>query len=248
MKVNKFTSALIGAGLAAAVGVASAAETDPPNTSKGEESAFALSESFLSLTAAVITRVGSCAAMAGSYDLGIVVDANGNGGGTFDNDIVYNILRMIDPQNALNGNQYDVSQAGEGLLRSVKTAGFNGHFGFGIQGAIMEGNSTYDLYEFGVANRWDETIIKDFWTVDVGFGKFLRDDGLEVITKLGYPRSKWRQVSDHERPDGNQGFWSATKTLVTINNVAACQIVLKGAFSSNFGGINFGGSVSVIPL
>lgn len=248
MKIRKFTSALIGFGLTAAIGVATAGPLDPPNTSKGEEAAFALSEAYLSLTSAVITRIGSCALAAGSRPLVLTTTADGSGQGTYDFDIVYNITRknlVVNQNNAANGNIYDVIQAGTGHLAGIQTNAFNGDFAFGIAGAIMEGVSTYNLKEFGVFNQWDEVIIKDFWTVDSSAGKMLQDDGLEVITKLGYPRSKWRQTSMHTRPDGVQGFWSATKTLVNINNVAACTITLTGTFSQNFGGINFSGMITV---
>lgn len=252
MKLKKFISVLVCLGLLATFSIAKAQTFTnsllPPNSTPGEEAGTALGESFLSLTSAIITRLGVCAA--GTSGVTISVNAGGNGSGTYDTDIVLNILRRqaaVNLANAANGNIYDVTQAGAGVFRGVPINSYAGIYAFGIGGAIMTGSATFNLIEFNVPNLWDEHIIKDFWTQTGTFGKIVRDDGLEVITKINYPRSKWRQTSFHQRPDGGQGLWSATKTLVTINNVAACTVSIAGTFASNFGGITFAGAITVTP-
>ncbi len=251
MRMKKIASAVLGLAFAAGVGSAQAVTYTPPNTTPGEEAMVAVAESILSLTAGLITASqtpeGGCAHYAGSYPVVISTTSTGNGNGSLDYSVQLDVTNISNPGLSTLGTKYQVTQSGTGGIRDGETQNFNGRFAFGVSGFIMAGGAFYDIKEFGQFIPWDELIIKDFWQVDGTFGKQLLDDGLEVITKLTLPQSKWRQTSRHIRPDGGNGLLSITKELITPVNTPACKITLTGAVGNSFGGKSFSGSMTITP-
>ncbi len=251
MRMKKIASAILGLAFAAGVGSAQAVTYTPPNTTPGEEAMTAVAESILGLTAGLITASqapeGGCQHYAGSYPVAITTSGAGNGSGSLDYSVQLNVTNITNPATSTLGTKYQVTQSGQGGIRDGETQNFNGQFAFGVSGFIMAGGSFYDIKEFGSWISWDQGIIKDFWQIDGTFGKQLQDDGLEVITKLTLPQSKWRQTSNHIRPDGGNGLLSITKELITPVNTPACKITLTGAIGNSFGGKSFSGTLTVTP-
>ncbi len=250
MKMKKIASAIMGLAFAAGVGTVQAQTFTPPNTTPGEEAMTVIAESYLSIMAALITAdqsaLGGCAAYTGSYPVQISTTGAGSGNGSLNFSINLNASNTTNPATSTLGTSYNVTQTGTGQVRAGVVGSYNGNFAFGVNGFIMVGDSTFTINEFGVPILWDEHIIKDFWQdPSNAFGKLLLDDGLEAITKLNLPQSKWRQRSQHTRPDGGNGSLAITKTLIRPDNVPACTITLNGAVGNNFGGKSFQGMLSV---
>ena len=76
--------------------------------------------------------------------------------------------------------------------------------------------------------------------------QFMHDKGLEVATKLGYPREKWRQSSRYRRPNGGDGQISVTKTRIAPQGAPDCKIRLSKLRADNFGeGLQVWGKLKV---
>lgn len=225
MKIKKIASAVMGLALATGVSSAYAAAGAEPNSTKGEEAAISLAESLLSIMAAHVTLNGCNTAIYPLTSLNTFPD--GSGSATLDGTLNLSVSNV---GMTAKGTKYVV--AGSGQLRGQGIPDYLGNYAFGVQGAIMAGTATLGLIEFGARNEWGEVIIKDFYTVDGTNGKKLVDDGLEAITKLGYPRSKWKQTSDHTRSNGGDGAWNATKVRVGPTNTPNCKITFTGVFDN----------------
>ena len=64
---------------------------------------------------------------------------------------------------------------------------------------------------------YDEHIIKDFWDV-APVSRQIIDYGLEVITKMDYPRMKFRQNSNYTPPNGGIGRVNVVKVPIAPEN------------------------------
>ncbi len=225
MRMKKIASAVLGLAFAAGMSSAYAAGGESPNSTKGEEAAVSLAESLLSTMAAYVTLKGCTFAYYPITSLNTFPDGSGNAvlDGTYD-------LSVSNTGMSTKGTKYHVS--GGGSIRGQGIPTYSGDYAFGVQGAIMTGAADLQLIEFGSPTDWGEVIIKDFYTVDGSHGKKLVDDGLEAITKLGYPRSKWKQTSDHTRSNGGDGEWNAKKVRVGPTNTPNCTITLKSKFDN----------------
>jgi len=101
---------------------------------------------------------------------------------------------------------------------------------------------------FNGIDFYDEHNIKNFFrapsTDRCPRNRFF-DEGLEVITKFGYPRAKWRQDSEYCRPDGVDGYLTVVKRQITPAN--GCVIALDLAVDNAGGSFDAFGTVSVAP-
>jgi hypothetical protein len=88
---------------------------------------------------------------------------------------------------------------------------------------------------------FDEHNIKDFYPTKDPL--VFTDKGLEVITKGGYPRSKWKQTSKYKRPDGGIGSLHFDKWPITP--VSSCKITLDLEGDNPGGTWEFDGTVTV---
>jgi hypothetical protein len=228
-------------------------EGPPPNLSVQEKGLFSLVEMGVSITAAQVDRQG-CGSR--TYSFGGSVNFQGGGSVTVDD------LRLTTAVtvNDLRGTFFQTDIPAEGELgdlavrrspTALRHAGYVGDFRYSRRGEIAYGDAEFDLNvnSFGsIYERHDEHIIKDFFQSSNVFGGLpgVEDRGLEVITKLDYPRAKWRQVSEYYRADGGIGILSITKTLIAPDNAASCQIQINQALVDDFGdGLQISGTVSV---
>lgn len=231
-------------------------EGPPPNLSVQEKGLFSLVEMAASITAAQVDRQG-CGSR--TYSFSGSVNFTGAGAVTLDDLRITTAVTMND----LRGTFFQTDIPVEGELGSLSVrrsptatrhAGYVGDFRYSRRGEIAYGDAEFDLNvnSFGsVYERHDEHIIKDFFRSSNVFGGLagVEDRGLEVITKLDYPRAKWRQVSEYYRPDGGIGLVSITKTLIAPDNAAGCQIQLNQAMVDDFGdGLQITGTLTVQRL
>lgn len=215
MKMRKLSSTLIAGSLAFGLASTSAmAQGTPPDLTLAERGAYTLIEAGLSVMAAVVEKNG-CAATARTYPAVVEVYSDGEGFSVVDDLELYTEVG----QATTKGQIFNVT-SGNGDVNNVSIENYTSDFGFSKKGEIMYGISDYWLN----SDPWDEVIIKDFWLTRRGF---IKDAGLEVITKLGFPRSKWRQVSKTIRPNGRDGYLSITKTQIAPHATAECEISVE---------------------
>jgi hypothetical protein len=205
-----------------------------PSLFNSERSGICLIESALSIVAANVAHFG-CAQAAGSYYFNVGVDEAGKGSAELDGVVLTNTLG---PRVIGKGQKCSVIQDPKyGMLFTPKTgAKVEGYAGFHVW------NYTNTIFldlapGFQLAGVWyDEHSIKDFYkpvtkSCDSKSGGYCtppttEDYGLEVITKMTYPREKWWQTSSYTREDGT---WDGGKVLITKKRVApalSCTISL----------------------
>lgn len=245
MKLNKLTTAMLAAGMAVS---GSASAFDPADHGIGDlatmsvtdQQVFLLAEYMVSLTAARVSadwagRSGNdrCS---GSYDFSInpnVVPVQG----------VYDglILQSTFDTDSYLGQKYTVADT-NGSIADFGIDNFAGTAYFSEGNAILLADATFDLLESGATIMWDEHVIKDLWdsTCDSasavetalcgssGKNELVRDTGVEVVTKLGYPVAKWLQDSIHIDPDGGYGYIVIEKQVIADATGLDCEMVLFG--------------------
>jgi hypothetical protein len=222
MKLRTLASALVIAGLS--VGVAQASGT-PAGLTKAEKSAFSLLESLFSATAAAIeANIGGCAAMAFGYNVEANAFSNGDGTARIGRFFVETWGQPFD----VRGDLFDVEQVDSpGDINLVDVADYVALYGWDSSGSIMWASADMTVNW----DPYDQHIIKDFWdNTDEGEHqvKKVLDAGLEVITKLDYPRSKWFQWSDYTREDGVEGIITWTKTQIAPYGGDLCNMLFTG--------------------
>lgn len=263
MKIKKLTTALLALGFTSSV--AFAAGNPPPgitpfpdegpNPKKRpyQEASAALTEVNISGLAALITMHG-CDFVYDSLGGGattLYVESNENGTGESRMPDVGNFafpfrLEILTPQPRPEdrlGAKYHITQVPGNYINvsdDLRLRNWAGDLDFSTGGAIMISDSTFELDEYvGAWWEWDEVNIKDFWVYDKSY--HIKDAGLEVITKLGYPQSKWRQYSDHiwwnaeVEGEGSVDIW---KWLITPYDKPDAYIhlvgtILDGSFGSH---------------
>lgn len=261
MKLNKLTAALLVAGLSTS---ASAQVVDPifgaaPNMTPGQEAAWSIAESILSLVSATITANGC----SGGGNFAIATQNAGTGSGQYPTGTPFPItLNVTKTGDVLGfGREYTVTSpaAAVGYIPNTQVRNYNGKFTFGFGSAIMIASATFDMNEFGAWPMWDEHVIKDFWrdtcpaaqpgcvTAAGTKNSLVRDAGLEVITKMTYPKTKWRQASVHVPPDGGAGVFTVTKQLIQATNGTACALTMSGFSLADLNNPIIQGSVTVTP-
>ena len=135
--------------------------------------------------------------------------------------------------------------------------------GFGFDKRGLMAYHSADMTVGG--DMMDEHIIKDFWKRCTGpdnevlgsCGSEPTEDekhqvvdfGLELITKLDYPRTKYEQSSLYRRPNNADGWMWIVKTQIAPGTGTLCQIQLQlyvdDLTNSTFEGW---GSISTQPL
>ena len=236
MKIGKL---LVGAALTVAANSAIAAGPSP-QAGIPEQGGWVLLESALSTAAAVITNSG-CSL--GIFALNVDVEANGSGTATLDGVT----LTQPVPTTSSKGSLWRVT--GGGSFRAVAVANYVGNYGSDREGAMLYGRA--DMLLGAGADAYDEHIIKDFWLKDPTAQNHadVVDDGLEIITKLDYPRTKWYQESAHHRPNGGDGTISVKKTQIAPDSTSLCSMSYTGLVDNLGGGwTTVGGVLMVTPL
>ena len=232
----------------AASSSAMAGPGENPQLTPAEEGGFVLAESLISLTAAFVSRSG-CGPVVGDYPYDIWVDETGSGSASYGAGSDPILLDVTPgPTMPYFGAHYDVASPvanDPGFLNAANSIqNFDGRLSYSEGGAILISNSDFEMQEFGYYVPWDEHNIKDFWLSD-GTGQHISDSGLEAITKLTYPVTKWRQTSQHWRWNGGPGFFVAEKYLITPWNSADCHISISGLVNQLLGVFQLSGDVVV---
>lgn len=261
MKLKQLTAAMLIAGMST---TASAQVVDPifgaaPNMTPGQEAAWSIAESILSLVSATITANGC----SGGGNFVIQAQNAGTGTGTYPTGTPFplTLTAALTGQQVGFGRQYTVTSpaAVVGYIPTTQVRNYSGTFTYGFQSAILVANATFEMNEFGAWPLWDEHVIKDFWrdtcpTTQAGCSTpsgvkntLVRDAGLEVITKLTYPKTKWRQASVHVPPDGGAGVFTVTKQLIQATNGTSCSLTMSGFSLADLNNPYIQGSVTVSP-
>jgi len=203
-RINKFVSAsFVAVGLTAA-GTASAADFDAfTQLTRSERGAWCLIESFLSAAAAAAQAQAGAGCPFTAGRLVISVDGIGNGLGRLGSIM----LRNVQTNNTL-GTKCVVSQIGAGALDFIALAGYATapNHAFSRFGDVFTDAARVNIVQnSGVVAPFDELSIKNF---ELGRSEYNRmpsdsavifDDGKEVITKNGFPLTKWAQFSAYAR-------------------------------------------------
>ncbi len=224
-----------------------------PNLTLPEKSAFAILEQGVSMLAAVIDRVG-CAVTAGTYTFDVDANGDGSGSGTIDDATIVIPLPVTDN---LRGTKLNTTVPVPGEIDDVLVVDLDGYYTFSRTGEIMLARSDFGLCvlnclgpEFPGREAHDEHVIKDFLLDATQLPeRVVEDQGLEVITKLNYPRMKFRQTSLYVPADGGLGFVEIEKVSIAPNNSPQCYIRYDAIVDDFGGGIQFiDGEVTVFPL
>ncbi len=252
MKKSVLSSAIAGAMLATS-SVAIAQNTGAsPELTLPEKGAFTCIEQSLSLVAALIDRQG-CAASLGNYTLSGDILFDGSGFCTVD-DTTVGVLTQND---TMRGTYQTTAIAGVGEIDDVDFTNLRGEFWYSGEGEIMYADAYFQLclVNCGVdlpgAENYDEHVIKDFYMdpnpTERG-ERVVLDQGLEVITKNNWPRKKYRQTSEYVPPDGGLGYVEIDKVSIAPSNAPECYIILDAEVDDFGGGIQWSGSLDVLPL
>lgn len=205
-----------------------------PSLFNSERSGMCLIESALSIVAANIAHFG-CAGAKGSYYVNVAVDEAGTGSLELDGVVLTNTVgkRVIG-----KGQTCSVVQNPKmGMLFTPRTGatveGYTGNHVWNYTNTIFLDQAP-GFYLAKV--MYDEHSIKDFYqptTTNCG-GKSggyctpptTEDYGLEVITKLTYPREKWWQTSSYTREDGTMEGGKVIMYKKRIAPALSCMIAL----------------------
>ena len=241
MKIGKL---VLGAALTVAASTAFA-QGPSPDAHFTEQAGWAGLESGLSLAAADIADKGC---PMGFHTLDVVIEADGSG--VIKLGCLLN-LNIVKTASSTKGNLFRVT--GGGIFRSTTVTNFIANYGFDRDGAMMWGKA--DMV-FDGHSPYDEHIIKDFYLVDPKHYDLtkpewhadVKDEGLELITKLDYPRAKWFQKSYHKRPNGGDGAISVTKYQIAPDSALLCKMTYSaGVDNIGFGWETVGGLLVIMP-
>ena len=254
MKLSKF---ILGAAFTVAANSAMAAGPSP-EAGVHEQAGWVGLESCLSAIATVIAKTGCNPAIIFPVDVDVEDDGNGavKCGGLLDFDLTHA---------PVSTKGYLWTVVGTGTLLDTVLKDFLASYGSDLEGSMLYGRADMRLGgnaedlpdEEPTGDRYDEHIIKDFWLVDPSTvdeddpnaGADVKDDGLEIITKLDYPRAKWFQESYHTRPNGGDGSLSVTKTRIAPDSTSNCSMTYSAGVDHNIGAFwrTIGGFVMVTP-
>lgn len=101
----------------------------------------------------------------------------------------------------------------------------------------------------GSTIKYDEENIKDYYSRLIGANgdasRWVFDWGLEKITKEGYPRTKWTEVSWYRRENGVPGRLRVVKHQIAPRSAASCRIFYDADGFNGSGEFQYSGTVSV---
>jgi hypothetical protein len=207
-----------------------------------EKAAWCGLETALAVTGDIIEHQG-CEATKGKYDIRMDIDFDGNGTGFVDNvDLVIALA-----EESTKGEKFDVTGDGDFDNIDLDAGQLVGHCSNTTMGEIIIGDGKIKID--GI--KYDWTFIKDLYEADLKWGNptkliTITDKGLEVITKLGYPRAKYRQQSKYRRPDGGDGKIWVKKQRIAPNGAPSCTIMLLTLQADNAGeGLQVWGKLQV---
>lgn len=214
-----------------------------PGTSSGEQAAIIIGKSFMSLAAAAATKA-TCSNIANRYDVSIRTFESGSGRGIMNGTIV---LETSQFQSSAKGTKYRLTQQGEGSMIGNFIRNYAGEFQFSFKGDLLTGTANFEQKEFDIYSPWSLTFINESWGITQSHGQKIINHGLNAISKVDFPRSKWRQTAEQTRPNIEDGFWVSKMTLISSTNTSKCSITLAGSYDYLSGGVFFEGAILVSP-
>ena len=196
-----------------------------------EKAAWCGLEVALATTADIIEHQG-CEETKGKYNVTMNIDADGNGTGEIDN--VDLEIRLT--EESTKGEKFEVTGNGDFDNIDLDPDELQGHCATTTQGDILIGGGLLKIN----GTKYDWLFIKDLYEKPLKWGApskliTIIDKGLEVITKLGYPRQKYRQISKYRRPDGGDGKIWVKKLRIAPNGAPDCTILLLNLQADNSG-------------
>ena len=207
-----------------------------------EKAGWCALETALALTGDIIEHQG-CEATKGKYDIELEIDFDGNGVGFVDNVD----LEVAFVEESTKGEKFEVTGDGDFDNIDLDDGTLLGKCQNNSMGDIIIGSGKIKIN----GTKYDWTFIKDLYEADLKWGNptkliTITDKGLEVITKLGYPRAKYRQQSKYRRPDGGDGKIWVKKQRIAPNGAPSCTIVLMKLEADNSGeGLQVWGKLQV---
>lgn len=203
-----------------------------------EKAAVCLVESCLSTFATVVEFQG-CSLTAGTYSISAGVNGAGNGSIQCDK-VTYNVTSIVKPA---KGQLCDVKAPSPGSVASVDINSYNTDpvHAWNRKGTIFVDQALLHINSLPPHVFWDEKSIKNWKAVDRGHS-FI-DDGLEVITKMRFPRSKWKENSEYKR--NPEDTLRILKKRITGGT--PCSIRLNASTDDAGGDFDVFGTVTVTP-
>lgn len=197
-----------------------------PSLFNSERSGICLIESSLSIVAANVAHYG-CSGATGNYFLDVAVDGNGVGTAALDGVTLNGVVAPIPPITG-KGQNCTITQVGSGKLFTpargggVKVQGYKGQHVWNFTNTIFIDQAP----PFKLAGVWyNEHSIKHFYRPRKNPKNWTTlDYGLEVITKLNYPREKWWQQSWYTSEDGTPAGGTVVVKKTRQAPAVACQI------------------------
>jgi hypothetical protein len=196
-----------------------------------EKAGWCALETSLALAGDIIEHQG-CEDTKGLYDITLDIDSTGNGTGAVDN--VDLVIALTD--DSTKGEKFKVDGDGDFDNIALDLGEMTGKCQNNTDGDIIIGDGKILIN----GTKYDWTFIKDLYERDIRWGApapltTIIDEGLEVITKLGYPRAKYRQNSKYRRPDGGDGKIWVKKLRIAPNGAPDCTILLLNLEADNSG-------------
>ncbi len=237
MKKN-IISALLSVAMIGGVSTTASAAGPAPQLTPQEKVLFSLTEQAVG-TIGAITDANPTGCFNANYNISATANLS-SGSLTLDDRTFSATVR----ENNNRGTFVDVTSPGSGDVGNVGVRRVKNFFHFSKLGEIMYSNGDFQIKPIELGAQWEDYdlhVIKDFWWDTVfgggpqGAANGVRDAGLEVVTKLDYPRSKWRQTSQYRRFDGIDGLYSVTKVLIAPDNAPGCKIQIRRADVQRFG-------------
>ena len=241
MKTRKYLySSVLALGLTAGAAPSYAA----PMFDNAETSGLCLAEAIVSIFATLTEHQG-CGGVAGVYPVAISANpATGKGEAT-----VVSFGGSATLKNTLSGatrrGVFCSVQTPGGVINGAAVTKYEGYLPY-VPNRTHSWNGERSIMISGAkvivdGLKFDEHNIKDFYRTKNPL--IFTDKGLEVITKNGYPRSKWKQTSEYKRPDGGDGRLHFEKWPITP--VSSCKIILDLEGDNPGGTWDFDGTVKV---
>lgn len=197
----------------------------PPTFDPGEKVGLALVESALSLIATHMDHYGCPASSPRRFELTVVTTDPyfGTAEAYIDGGDVTLAGALVGESR--KGVKVEVNSApGDALKRAPVV--YVGRHAWNNNASIFLDSAEIDLTDTQsqAVLKYDEHSIKDYFKRVADFESWEFDWGVEVITKLGYPRAKWIELSKYKKENGGDGYLKVVKRLHKPASASFCRI------------------------
>lgn len=238
---------------AAAAAELAAGTSDPSFLQPAEQLGFSLAETACSVIKARTDLVGC-----GPATFGLAVetsDIDGPGTATIDGGTDAGGLTLTGSLSGQNikGVYVDVAHApGPSFIGGVGVTLVSCRNVFGRRNAIYNSHCPRIWLRDPLSRsilKYDEENIKDLYSRLIGTNdeasRWVFDWGLDKITKEGYPRTKWTEVSWYRRENGVPGRLRLVEHQIAPRSAASCRVICDMDGFNASGEFQYSGTVSV---